>query len=140
MKLHLPGLVASLSGRIRGMFNLNDPRWGRGNGEDGKDQGPDGPRGPNQGPPDLDELWRDFNRRLGGLFGGGRGKRPDPGNRGGGFHPDNKSGGFQPDMKSAGLGIGLIVGVLALIWLGTGIYIVQEGQQAVVTRFGRYHS
>jgi membrane protease subunit HflK len=43
-------------------------------------------------------------------------------------------------MKSAGLGIGLIVGVLALIWLGTGIFIVQEGQQAVVTRFGRYNS
>jgi membrane protease subunit HflK len=113
------------------MFNLNDPRWGRG-GEDGKDNKPEGNngRGPNQGPPDLDELWRDFNRRLGGLFGGGRGRRPDPGN----------GGGFQPDMKSAGLGIGLIVGVLALIWLGTGIYIVQEGQQAVVTRFGRYNS
>ncbi len=29
-------------------------------------------QGPNQGPPDLDELWRDFNRKLGGLFGGGR--------------------------------------------------------------------
>jgi hypothetical protein len=25
------------------------------------------------GPPDLDELWRDFNRKLGGLFGGGGG-------------------------------------------------------------------
>jgi membrane protease subunit HflK len=32
-----------------------------------------GDNGPNQGPPDLDELWRDFNRKLGGLFGGGRG-------------------------------------------------------------------
>src|SRR4051812_47404219 len=129
MKLHLPGLVASLSGRIRGVFNLNDPRWGRGNGEDGKDQRPDrpeGPRGPNQGPPDLDELWRDFNRRLGGLFGGGRGRRPDGG------------GGFQPDMKGAGIGIGLIAAVLVLIWLGTGFFIVQESQQAVITQFGRY--
>jgi hypothetical protein len=43
-------------------------------------------------------------------------------------------------MKSAGLGLGLIVGVLVLIWLGTGFFIVQEGQQAVVTRFGRYNS
>ena len=33
----------------------------------------------NDGPPDLDELWRDFNRRLGGLFGGGRGRRPEGG-------------------------------------------------------------
>ncbi|TFZ01001.1 FtsH protease activity modulator HflK [Ramlibacter henchirensis] len=112
------------------MFNLNDPRWGRG-GDDGKDNRPDPQRperGPNQGPPDLDELWRDFNRRLGGLFGGGRGRRPD----------NNNNNGFQPDMKSAGVGIGLIAAVLLLIWLGTGFFIVQEGQQAVITQFGRY--
>ena len=34
------------------------------------------------GPPDLDELWRDFNRKLGGLFGGGQ--KPPAGNGGGG--------------------------------------------------------
>ncbi len=86
MKLQLPGRLAALPGRLRGMFNLNDPRWGRGsNDEGGKDNRPDRqepPRGPNQGPPDLDELWRDFNRRLGGLFGGGRGRRPDGGGGG----------------------------------------------------------
>jgi len=133
------------------MFNLNDPRWGRGDERpnDADDRGelrrPEGeqrpyepPRGtpnrnPNQGPPDLDELWRDFNRKLGGLFGGGGGGgRPG---RGGG-----NGGGFQPDMKSAGVGIGLIAGVAVLIWLGTGFFIVQEGQQAVITQFGRYKS
>ncbi len=135
MKLSLPGIGSALGGRLRGMFNLNDPRWGRG-GDDGKDnnrpdpQRPEGSRGPNQGPPDLDELWRDFNRRLGGLFGGGRGRRPEP----------NGGNGFQPDMKSAGVGIGLIAAVLLLIWLGTGFFIVQEGQQAVITQFGRYKS
>jgi membrane protease subunit HflK len=41
-------------------------------------------------------------------------------------------------MKNAGVGIGLILGVLLLIWLGTGFFIVQEGQQAVITQFGRY--
>jgi modulator of FtsH protease HflK len=30
--------------------------------------------------------------------------------------------------------------VVVVIWMGTGIFIVQEGQQAVITRFGRYHS
>ena len=71
-----------------GMFNLNDPRWGRGDdsprGDGGdKDDSQRGqrPQGPNQGPPDLDELWRDFNRKLGGLLGGKGG-----GNRGGGPH------------------------------------------------------
>jgi len=118
---------AGLRGRIRGMFNLNDPRWGRG--EDKNDQRPEGNKGPNQGPPDLDELWRDFNRKLGGLFGGRRG--------GNGFGGGN-GGNFQPDMKSAGVGAGLIAIVVIVIWMGTGIFIVQEGQQAVITRFGRY--
>ena len=41
-------------------------------------------------------------------------------------------------MRSAGIGAGLIAGVVALIWLGSGFFIVQEGQQAVVTSFGKY--
>ncbi|MGE4241548.1 FtsH protease activity modulator HflK [Ramlibacter sp.] len=147
-----------LWGRVRGMFNLNDPRWGRGG--DDKSEGnrpPDnrpenrpesrpenrpegGNRGPNQGPPDLDELWRDFNRKLGGLF-GGRKRGGDGGGFGGGNNGNGGGGGgFQPDMKSAGVGAGLIAGVVVLIWLGTGFFIVQEGQQAVITQFGKYKS
>jgi len=130
------------------MFNLNDPRWGRGGDapQDGaRNDGqrpeedapapPPPPRGrppaPNQGPPDLDELWRDFNRKLGGLLGAGRGR--GRGNGGG-------NGGFQPDMKNAGFGLGLICAIAVLIWLGTGFFIVQEGQQAVITQFGKYKS
>ncbi|MEP6724157.1 MAG: FtsH protease activity modulator HflK, partial [Variovorax sp.] len=141
------------------MFNLNDGRWGRGddastNGEqrpagnrpDGEPPAvpppppspapqPNRPRGqgPNQGPPDLDELWRDFNRKLGGLFGGGRG-----GDNNNNRPPSGGNGGFQPDMKNAGFGLGLVAGVAVLIWLGTGFFIVNEGQQAVITQFGRY--
>lgn len=132
---------------LRNVFNLNDSRWGRGDDkQEGQDaegapkpdvERPSAPVGPQSGgpkntaqsgPPDLDELWRDFNRKLGGLFGGG--KKPS----GGG------GGGFQPDMKSAGIGVGLVAGVLVLIWLGTGFFIVQEGQQAVITQFGKYKS
>ena len=90
--------------------------------------------GRNDGPPDLDELWKDFNRKLTGMFGG----KQTPNNNGGN---DNNGGGnrnFQPDMKSAGIGVGLIAGVVVLGWLGSGIFIVQEGQQAVVTTFGKY--
>ena len=87
----------------------------------------------NDGPPDLDELWRDFNRKLGGLFGKGGGQPPQRGAGGGG-----DGGGFQPDMKSAGIGLSLIGGVAVLVWLGSGVFIVQEGWQAVVTSFGRY--
>ncbi len=87
----------------------------------------------NDGPPDLDELWRDFNRKLTGLFGG---KGGGPGQPPEGRPPSGPS--FQPDIKSAGIGAGLIAAVAALIWLGSGFFIVQEGQQAVVTTFGKY--
>ena len=97
--------LASAAGRIRGMFNLNDPRWGRGGDDKNEGQRPEGNnKGPNQGPPDLDELWRDFNRKLGGLFGG---------RRGGGGLGGGGNGNFQPDMKSAGVGAGLIAAVTA---------------------------
>jgi membrane protease subunit HflK len=92
--------------------------------------------GKNEGPPDLDELWRDFNRKLGSLFGKGGGDSQRPNRRA------NDPGGpsFEPDARSAGLGIVLILAVAALVWLGSGFYIVQEGHQAVVTTFGRYSS
>jgi len=88
--------------------------------------------GRNDGPPDLDELWRDFNRKLSGLFSGkGGDSGGDPGHQGGG-------GGLQPDARSAGIGAGLIAGVALLVWGGSGFFIVQEGQQAIITTFGRY--
>ncbi|WP_395701861.1 FtsH protease activity modulator HflK [Aquabacterium sp.] len=89
--------------------------------------------GRNDGPPDLDELWRDFNRKLSGLFGGkgGGNKAPEP-------REDGPS--FQPDMRNAGVGMGLIGFVVLVIWAGSGFFIVQEGQQAIVTTFGRYSS
>jgi len=151
----LTNLPGRLKQRAQGMFNLNDPRWGRDEDKPSSDGSqPDLPReekqppkpanrppqgqGGNQGPPDLDELWRDFNRKLGGLFGGAK----NGGNRGGfgGGGNNGNGGGFKPDMKSAGIGVGLIAAVVTLIWLGTGFFIVQEGQQAVITQFGRYQS
>jgi membrane protease subunit HflK len=132
-----------------GVFNLNDPRWGRDDKEAPSDdkaphaENEDPPRQPprqprpqsnsNQGPPDLDELWRDFNRKLGGLLGG------KGGNNGGRGGSDN-GGGFNPTPKSTGIGMGLIAGVAAVIWLGTGFFIVQEGQQSVITQFGKYYN
>lgn len=128
---------------LRGMFNLNDPRWGRGDDNSGEETKPEPvkpaqhlPLGDRQReskpagqPPDLDELWRDINRKISHFFGG----KPPKGPAGNG-----NGGGFQPDMKNAGVGAGLIAGVVVLIWLGTGFFIVQEGQQAVITQFGKY--
>jgi membrane protease subunit HflK len=157
MNLQLPALRWSLlPAKIRGMFNLNDPRWGRDDEKPASDNGtkPDGDaqgssskpdawqqpsRGPQQqqsGPPDLDELWRDFNRKLGQVFGGKGGPRgpQGPGGSGGG------SGGPEIPAFIKNLGIGVILGAAALVWLATGFFIVQEGQQAVITQFGKYHA
>lgn len=118
-------------------------------------------------PPDLDELWRDFTEKLRRLLGakgkqGGR-KRGWPGNGnpspepngrdnndsgggdGGGNNGMNGSGGSQDSggrddrQRAAGMGLGLGLGVLVLLWMSTGFFTVQEGYQAVVLQFGRFH-
>ncbi|ALM83736.1 FtsH protease activity modulator HflK [Bordetella sp. N] len=114
---------------ISKLFNLNDPGWGRGN-QNGNEP-PRRPQGNGDGPPDLDEVWRDFNNRIGAIFGrkgGGRGNRP------------TGTGGAPSSPRNARIGLGLIVLVLVGLWLASGFYIVQEGQVAVVTQFGKYKS
>jgi len=116
------------------IFNLNDPGWGRGGrneGGRGEDDASRRPRG-NEGPPDLDEVWRDFNNRIGSLFGNKRGGGPRGPRSGGG-------GGGMPSLPSGSpklLGVLVLVGLV--IWGLSGFMIVQEGQVAVVTRFGKY--
>jgi len=85
----------------------------------GGDKDPWGGRG-EQGPPDLDEIVRNVQRRFGGLF-GGRG--------GGGSGGGDAVGRF-------GLGIFLLLAFL--LWMISGFYIVREGQAGVVLQFGRY--
>jgi membrane protease subunit HflK len=85
-----------------------DP-WGQGNGQ--------------KGPPDLDEVIRDLQKKLSNLFGGrGSGRRS-----GGGKGPS-----FSPKA------IGPILAVLAVLWLATGFYVVEQGEQAVELRLGAY--
>ncbi|PWF54613.1 FtsH protease activity modulator HflK [Massilia glaciei] len=81
---------------------------------------------PGEGPPDLDQMWRDFNARLNRLFG-----PKGPGDNGGGGGPN------LPDMKGAGVIVMVIGVVIALIWLASGTFSVRQGQAAVVTTFGQ---
>jgi membrane protease subunit HflK len=106
-------------------FSLNDPRWGRGSDNNEPPQNQDNKR-PNDGPPDLDQLWRDFNQRINRLFG----KRGGGGGSGG--------DGFRPDMRGAGIGAGIVAAIILFLWLISGFFIVQEGQTGVVMTFGRY--
>ncbi len=103
-------------------MSLNDPNWGRGNRGPAGSRG--GPGGGNQGPPDLDELWRNFNRRLAEMFGR---RRTD----GGGERPP-------PSGRAIGGGAGLLVALVVAIWLASGFYIVDAASRAVVLTFGRF--
>lgn len=80
----------------------NDPQWGK------KNAG---------GPPDLDELWRKFNQRLNGLFGG---KGADPSGK-----------------RRKGTLIFIVV-LAVLVWIASGFYIVDAGRRGVVLRFGKF--
>ncbi|RZU98955.1 FtsH protease activity modulator HflK [Spiribacter vilamensis] len=99
--------------------NNRDP-WSNGGGN----------RGNNQGPPDLDEAIRKAKQTLAGLFGNKGG-----GGRGSGGS-DSGGGPKMPGTK----GIGIIAGLLAAVWILSGIYIVDEGTRGVVTRFGAYQT
>ena len=108
------------------LMSLNDPQWGNRGNDNGNG------RRPNQGPPDLDELWRDFNQRLSGMLGKKRGGGGNGGGNGNGTPPVE----FNP--KFLGGGIGLLVALLILVWLGSGFYIVDASQRGLVLQFGRY--
>lgn len=112
-------------------MSLNDPRWGNQGNDDGK-RG-DGNRGGNQGPPDLEDIWRDFNQRLAGLFGGRRGRNAGGGGEGGGG-PQMP----QISFRQFGGGIGALLVLILVVWLASGFYIVDANQRGVVLRFGEY--
>jgi membrane protease subunit HflK len=92
-------------------MSLNDPQWGKRGGG-------------NEGPPDLDEMWRSFNQKLNSLFGRRRGGSSDQGE--------------PPSARQVGGGAGLIAAVILLVWLASGFYIVVEGQRGIVLTFGKF--
>ena len=92
----------------------------------GRDRDPWGSSRGDQGPPDLDQVIRNLQDKLGGIFGrGGSGGGASSG-------PGGGRGGF------GSRGIGVVVSVLALIWGVAGFYIVDPAEEGVVTRFGKY--
>src|SRR5690606_24096763 len=101
------------------LFNLNDPGWGRGGGNQYGSEPPRRPGNKPEGPPDLDEVWKDFNNRLGSMFGRKPGR--GGGNRGGSGGPS-----FQAPKGSPKL-LGLLAVAGLGVWLATGFMIVQEG-------------
>ncbi len=96
-------------------MGLNDPQWGKRRG--------------NSGPPDLEDIMRTFNQKINEIFG----------RKGGGDGGDDEGGsnGRNPNRHGGG-GIAIVLVLLLVAWIGSGFYIVDEGQRGVVLRFGKH--
>lgn len=94
----------------------------------GNNNDPWGNRKNDSGPPDLDEVFRNLQKKLEGLFGTRRGGSGGSGS-GGGF-------GFPGKLGSIGILALLLIG--AILWVLSGIYIIQPAERGVVQQFGKY--
>ncbi|MXR35609.1 FtsH protease activity modulator HflK [Craterilacuibacter sinensis] len=83
-------------------------------------------RGGNDGPPDLDEIFRRLNQKLSRLLGA---------------KPPVTGGSPSPEVSPGGIfrgGALAVVGVVAALWLGSGFYVVDASEEGVVLRLGSY--
>lgn len=87
-------------------------------GNNGKNNDPWKQGGRDQGPPDLDEVFRNFGKKFGGMFGGG-----------------NKSSG-----NGASAAFILILVIAAVVWAISGFYTIKDAERGVILRFGQYHT
>jgi len=104
-------------------MSINDPNWGK-------------DKKPNQGPPDLEDLWRDVNKRLSNLFGNKTGGGT------GGPGKNNGSGNGTPrppmNLKAFGGGIGALAILIFCLWLASGFYMVDTNERGVELTFGKF--
>ncbi len=93
-------------------MGLNDPQWGKNKGD--------------SGPPDLDDMLRNVNKKINNLFGSKKNNGDDEGTQ------------DKPPKQQSGSNVLIILGLLVAVWLASGFYIVDEGHRGVVLRFGQY--
>lgn len=84
----------------------------------------DSHRDDEEGPPDLDEAFKELQKKLGGIFGGGKGN---------GASASDDNGGF-------GIALSLLIVLGLALWALSGIIIVRPSEKAVVLRFGEYRT
>ena len=87
----------------------NDPQWGKNS---------------NEGPPDLDEIWRRFVQRF------------KSRNAGGPQAP--RTGGPAPALPGGKTALWVLLAGLVVVWLISGFYIVDAGRIGVILRFGKF--
>ncbi|WKV49607.1 FtsH protease activity modulator HflK [Dickeya fangzhongdai] len=97
-----------------------DP-WGSSNNNSGNSGG-NNKGGRDQGPPDLDDIFRKLSKKLGEL--GGKSSGSGTGSQGGG--------------GNGGRILGLVVAAAVVVWGVSGFYTIKEAERGVVTRFGKF--
>ena len=102
-----------------------DP-WGSSNNQGGNSGGNGNKGGRDQGPPDLDDIFRKLSKKLGG-FGGGKGA----GSGGGSSAPGPRS-------RMGGRIVTIVAAAVVIIWAASGFYTIKEAERGVVTRFGKF--
>ncbi|HEI8867886.1 FtsH protease activity modulator HflK [Serratia sp. AKBS12] len=100
-----------------------DP-WGSSNNNGGNSGGNKGGR--EQGPPDLDDIFRKLSKKLSGL-GGGKGS-----------NGNNTGGTGSSGPRFSGRIIGIAAVAVVVIWAASGFYTIKEAERGVVTRFGKF--
>jgi len=162
--------------KFLGLFSVNDPGWGNSHNTGSKDakdgqvndqapkvdpdtnkpvetQPTNSPVKPD-GPPDLDELWRDFNDRIAGIFGGKKSPGaaaskpankpsatdiPPPSQRGGSGGGGNGAPNFNfTNPFGSKASVLIAAAAVFFIWVCSGFFIIQEGQAGVILTFGKY--
>lgn len=89
----------------------------------GNNQDPWGGNRNNDGPPDLDEALKNFQKKINGLFGG----------KGGGGGSGNNGG-----VSGAAIVVGLLVVIIG--YFALGIYQLDAKEEALILRLGKFHS
>ncbi|WP_437886868.1 FtsH protease activity modulator HflK [Phytobacter sp. V91] len=93
----------------------------------GNSEGNGNKGGRDQGPPDLDDIFRKLSKKLGGL-GGGKGT----GSGGGSQQPSG------PRAHIGGRIVSIAAAAVVIIWAASGFYTIKEAERGVVTRFGKF--
>jgi len=93
-----------------------------------KSNDPWGRRPSNDGPPDLDEALRKMQNALNEIFGG---NKKNTNNSGGGRKSNSD---FSPKILWL-----VAVAVVSFLWLFNAVYVIDEQEQAVILRLGKYH-
>lgn len=101
-----------------------DP-WGSSNNQGGNSGGNGNKGGREQGPPDLDDIFRKLSKKLSGLGGG-------KGGQGGGSSSQGPRG------PMGGRIVGIVAAAAVIIWAASGFYTIKEAERGVVTRFGKF--